>query len=135
MKKYKSVLFLTFMSVLLIVLSGCGETTSMKAVSEPSKETKEEKKEPKIYEDTLEVGTAFYYKYKNEYIYSGLVNESVLITILKDDGTTYSNHIPLYISISRKKAVPLPYASVSMQIKEVNRAEGTIKLTLIQNKK
>lgn len=132
MKKYKMGIFFSLISVLLVLLTGCGGTTNMKSVSEPVKEAK---KEHKIYEDTLEIGTTFYTYFEDNYVYSGVVNDSILITILKDDSTNHSNNLPMYIPISRKSPIELPHTSVSIQIKEVNKEDGTIKMTLIEKNK
>ncbi|PLS19608.1 hypothetical protein CVD28_04105 [Bacillus sp. M6-12] len=128
MKKVKTIFLLSMMAVLFILLTACGETTTMKSVSEPVKEVK---KEPKLYEDTLEIGTAFYSSFENEYIYSGLVNDSILITILKNDNNNNSNSLPLYIPVSRTSPIDLPYSSASIQIKEVNKEDGEVKLKLM----
>lgn len=127
MKKLKHVSIFVCMLVFLFLLSGCSDNGSGTVNLENENNTKNQEV---TYEGTIDIGSIFYSNNRFDYVYGGIVNESIVINAHKSQAERASNLV-FYIPITRTEEVPLPYNdSTSIKLKSVDKTKGTAEITL-----
>lgn len=121
----KAVSFMVLTGLLLLVLSACSASGEMNGNSE-----RDTKKSPTNYKGTLDIGSEFYASGRYQYIYGGIVNDSILINV-NSTGIETATTLAFYIPITREEPVVLPYnKSATILINEADKEKGTASITL-----
>jgi hypothetical protein len=105
-----------------MLLSGCNITIT----SGESKENNETKSEKGSYQ----IGDLIHKEGNDSYYYGGIVYDSLVINVVKNEIYQSAHTIPMYIEVGVKTPVDLPDSDLSIQIEDINRNTGEASISL-----